>query len=300
VNAAGLASAVHAATNASEAVDLGAGLAGEKSALLRTFGTLAGVVYRSDQAEVARRRAHGMGWCTEIEMLDALMGLPAGLPISRNELTNGERTLVDRAPSGSIERRGGQVIRWAVAPVSVLFAVVAANDWHVGLRIGRMQGRRRLTLVSASACWWMPSWTCLSRHVHMCGSATRQHNGGSPRRRIGRLASTRTAPSRVGRRRPGRKLCPSSKGLGSFEYIRLVEPVVHSIVLGKGSVTSIAPPFRSVGEGWLTDQAADPLTPSMDSMGMGRCRVLLAEEGVQGPAAAGCAFGRSGVREPFG
>jgi hypothetical protein len=134
VNAAGLASAVHAATNASEAVDLGAGLAGEKSALLRTFGTLAGVVYRSDQAEVARRRAHGMGWCTEIEMLDALMGLPAGLPISRNELTNGERTLVDRAPSGSIERRGGQVIRWAVAPVSVLFAVVAANDWHVGLR----------------------------------------------------------------------------------------------------------------------------------------------------------------------
>ena len=67
-------------------------------------------------------------------MLDALMGLPAGLPISRNELTNGERTLVDRAPSGSIERRGGQVIRWAVAPVSVLFAVVAANDWHVGLR----------------------------------------------------------------------------------------------------------------------------------------------------------------------
>jgi len=134
VNAAGLASAVHAATNASEAVDLDAGLAGEKSALLRTFGTLAGVVYRSDQAEVARRRAHGMGWCTEIEMLDALMGLPAGLPISRNELTNAERTLVDRAPSGSIERRGGQVIRWAVAPVSVLFAVVAANDWHVGLR----------------------------------------------------------------------------------------------------------------------------------------------------------------------
>jgi hypothetical protein len=134
VNAAGLASAVHAATNASEAVDLDAGLAGENSALLRTFGTLAGVVYRSDQAEVARRRAHGMGWCTEIEMLDALMGLPAGLPVSRNELTNGERTLVDRAPSGSIERRGGQVIRWAVAPVSVLFAVVAANDWHVGLR----------------------------------------------------------------------------------------------------------------------------------------------------------------------
>lgn len=185
-------------------------------------------------------------------MLDAFMGLPTGLPISRNELTNAERTLVDRAPSGSIERRGGQVVRWAVAPVSVLFAVVAANDWHAGLRrAGQFapfctramllpalpadweDARTQASyLVSASACSWMRSCACLSRHVHMCGSATRQRNGGSPRRRIGRLASTGTAPSRLGRRRPGRKLCPSSEGLGSFESIRLVEPVVYCIVLG--------------------------------------------------------------------
>ena len=134
MSAAGLASAVHAATTASEAVDLGAELAGGKSALLRTFGTLAGVVYRPNRAEVARRRAHGVGSFTEIEMLDALMGLPVGLPLSRYELTNAERSLVDRAPSGAMERRGGQVVRRAVAPLSVLFAVVAANDWHVGLR----------------------------------------------------------------------------------------------------------------------------------------------------------------------
>jgi hypothetical protein len=134
VSVAGLTSAVHAATNASKAVDLGAELAGAKSTLLRPFRTLAGVVYRPDQAEVARRRGHGVGSFTEIEMLDALMGLPIGSPISWNELTNAERALVDRAPSGAIERRGGQVVRRAVAPLSVLFAVVAANDWHAGLR----------------------------------------------------------------------------------------------------------------------------------------------------------------------
>lgn len=134
MNAAGLTNAVHAATNASEAVDLGAELAGGKSALLQTFGTLAGVAYQPDQAEVARRRAHGVGSFTEIEILDALMGLPIGLSISWNELTNAERSLLDRAPSGAIERRSGQIVRRAVAPVSVLFAVVAANDWHAGLR----------------------------------------------------------------------------------------------------------------------------------------------------------------------
>lgn len=134
MSAAGLASAVHAATNASEAVDLGAELAGGKSALLRTFGTLAGVVYRPDQAEVARRRVHGMGWCTEIEILDTLMGLPVGLPVAWNQLTDAERALVARAPRGSIERRDELVVRRAVAPVAVLFAVVAANDWHAGMK----------------------------------------------------------------------------------------------------------------------------------------------------------------------
>jgi hypothetical protein len=134
VSAAGLTSAIHAATSASKAVDYGAGLAGGKSTLLRTFGTLAGVVYRLDQSEVARRRAQGVGSFTQIEVLDALMGLPVGLPISWHELTDAERALVDRAPGGAIERRGGQVVRRAVAPVSVLFAVVAANDWRVGLR----------------------------------------------------------------------------------------------------------------------------------------------------------------------
>lgn len=138
MSAAGLTDAVHEAANTSDAVEFGAGLAGCHSALLRTFGTLAGVVYRSNQAEVARRRAQRVGSFTEMDVLDALMGLPAGLPVALNELTGAERAVVNRAPAGAIEHRGGEVVRRAVAPVSVLFALVAANDWHAGLkRAGR-------------------------------------------------------------------------------------------------------------------------------------------------------------------
>lgn len=134
MSAAGLTDAVHEAANTSDAVDFGAGLAGCQSAPLRTFGTLAGVVYRPNQAEVARRRSQRVGSFTEMDVLDVLMGLPAGLPIARTELTDLERALVDRAPGGAIEHRGGEVVRRAVAPVSVLFALVAANDWHAGLK----------------------------------------------------------------------------------------------------------------------------------------------------------------------
>jgi hypothetical protein len=156
MSAAGLTDAVHAATNTSAALDFGAGLADCRSALLRTFGTRAGVVYRPDQAEVARRGAQRVGSFTEIDILDALMGLPAGLPVAPNELTDAERALVDRAPGGAIERRGGQVVRRAVAPVSVLFAVVAANDWHSGLkRAGRFAPfcARAMLLPALPADW---------------------------------------------------------------------------------------------------------------------------------------------------
>ena len=49
MSAAGLTDAVHEATSTSPAVDFGAGLAGCQSALLRIFGTLAGVVYRPER-----------------------------------------------------------------------------------------------------------------------------------------------------------------------------------------------------------------------------------------------------------
>lgn len=138
MSAAGLTDAVHEAANTSDAVDFGTGPAGCQSALLRSFGTLAGVVYRPNQSEVARRRTQRVGSFTEMDVLDVLMGLPEGLPVALNELTDAERALMDRAPGGAIEHRGEEVVRRAVAPVSVLFALVAANDWHVGLkRAGR-------------------------------------------------------------------------------------------------------------------------------------------------------------------
>jgi hypothetical protein len=83
---------------------------------------------------VARRRACRVAALTEPDVLNALMGLPVGLAVARTGLTDTERALVDRAPVGVVERLGGQVIRRAVAPVSVHLAVVAAGDWRTGLR----------------------------------------------------------------------------------------------------------------------------------------------------------------------
>jgi hypothetical protein len=104
-----------------------------RSALVRMFGTAAGVAYRPDRAEVARRRACPIDPLTELDVLDALMGLPVGLAVPLSELTDAERLLVGRAPASAVERHGGQIVRLAAAPVSVQLAVVAAKDWHVGL-----------------------------------------------------------------------------------------------------------------------------------------------------------------------
>jgi hypothetical protein len=155
VSAAGLTDAVHAATKTSN-VDCGAGLAGCHSVLLRNFGTLVGVVYRPDEAEIARRRAQQFGSFTDIGLLDVLMGLPVGLPVTRGELTDAERALVEGAPRGAVERRGGQVVRRAVTPVSVLFAMVAASDWRAGLkRAGRFAPfcARAMLLPALPADW---------------------------------------------------------------------------------------------------------------------------------------------------
>lgn len=129
----GLADAVRAATGTSLATGSGVGLTACCSARVRIFGMAAGVAYRSDQVEVARRREQGFGSLIELDVLDGLMGLPVGLAVARDELTARERALVDRSPAGALERDGERVVRRVVAPVTVQFAVVGARDWRAGL-----------------------------------------------------------------------------------------------------------------------------------------------------------------------
>jgi hypothetical protein len=103
------------------------------SAADRMFGAAAGVAYLPDETELARRTAARVGPITQRGVLDALWGLPTGLPVAVSELTERERKLLQRAPRGAMEGDANHVVRLAVAPVSVRFAVVAARTWQEGL-----------------------------------------------------------------------------------------------------------------------------------------------------------------------
>jgi hypothetical protein len=138
VSSAGLAEAVRAATSTSVFADDPTRLVGCRSGLVRMFGSAAGVVYRTEEAETARRRVQKVEPLTELDVLDGLMGLPVGVPVAVVDLTERECARLRRIPHGAVEHDGDQVVRRAVAPLSVRFALVGARDWRVGLtRAGR-------------------------------------------------------------------------------------------------------------------------------------------------------------------
>src|SRR6185503_4473558 len=77
----GLAAAVRAATQPA-AAGTGLELPLECSAaIVRMFGFSAAVFYRVDEAEVERRRRDQAQSITALDVLDALMELPIGLPV---------------------------------------------------------------------------------------------------------------------------------------------------------------------------------------------------------------------------
>jgi hypothetical protein len=93
-----------------------------------------GVAFLPDPAEIARRRRIGLGALPQMDLLDTLMGLPAGLPVSVHALTERERRLFRRAPAGVVDVADGLYTRRAVPPVTAQFVVVAASNWKNGLR----------------------------------------------------------------------------------------------------------------------------------------------------------------------
>jgi hypothetical protein len=156
VTSPGLADSIRLAAGDSTGVNSQIELGDCRVALLRMFGTLAGVAYRPDRVEVERRRVGRSGALTRLDVLDVLMGLPVGLPVARKDLTATERTLVAGAVAGAVEGHDGLIVRRAVAPVSVRFAVVAARDWRVGLeRAGRFAPfcARAMLLPALPADW---------------------------------------------------------------------------------------------------------------------------------------------------
>jgi hypothetical protein len=104
------------------------------SAVVRVLDTTVGVAYLPDLTEISRRQAVGLGAITQMDLLDALMGLPAGLPVAVDDLSVRERRLLRGAPEGVVDIVGGRCTRRAVAPVSAQFVVVASRTWKEGLR----------------------------------------------------------------------------------------------------------------------------------------------------------------------
>lgn len=131
---AGLAEAVRVATG--RPTGRGSGGAHEGvGAVVRLFGSIAGVVYHPDEVEVARRAAEQPDAVTRLDTLNMLMGLPMGAPVAVEDLSGAERALLRTVPRGAVVRDGALVVRRAVAPISVRLAVVAARDWRTGLRV---------------------------------------------------------------------------------------------------------------------------------------------------------------------
>jgi hypothetical protein len=99
---------------------------------VRAFGTWVWMVYRRDAAEWRRRRRHGLGAVAQLDVLDVLMDLPAGMAVPLRSLQASERRLLRRTPVGAVLHRTGAVIRQLVPAVTPLLAIVPAREWQSG------------------------------------------------------------------------------------------------------------------------------------------------------------------------
>lgn len=80
----------------------------------------------------------GLGAITSPDALRFLLGLPAGEPVPLTALTHAERSDLAALPRGAVALSDDSVVRFAVPPVQVDVAVVAAPTWRLGLeRAGR-------------------------------------------------------------------------------------------------------------------------------------------------------------------
>jgi hypothetical protein len=98
-------------------------------------GVTATVAYRLDFSEHARRRAVGLLAVTDLEVLDALLGLPTDLPIQMEALGSHVRPIIRDLPAGCVQVVDGTVTRQVVRPLRVDLAVVTPDsvDWRSGL-----------------------------------------------------------------------------------------------------------------------------------------------------------------------
>ncbi|WP_175084423.1 hypothetical protein [Candidatus Frankia nodulisporulans] len=87
-----------------------------------------------DPDETARRARVGLGAVTDVPLLEALLGLPHGLPVPVAGLSDRERRALDVAPAGCVEPGPDGIVRQARPPLTPALAVVPAlRGWQAGL-----------------------------------------------------------------------------------------------------------------------------------------------------------------------
>ena len=103
-----------------------------------TAGAVGDAVVACDYAEQARRQDAGLGAVTSVWLLDAVMTLPAGVPVRVADLSEEVWACVSAAPKGVVVIDGGWVTRLLSPPLTVVGAVVSGTGWRRSLqRAGR-------------------------------------------------------------------------------------------------------------------------------------------------------------------
>ncbi|GAA1899963.1 hypothetical protein GCM10009837_23280 [Streptomyces durmitorensis] len=127
----------------------GALLPGSTVVEVEVRGVSAVLAVRMNAGEVERRAAEGVAPLLDMSALDALLQLPAGLPVPELSLTPRERLRLRRCPHGAIEQGDGQLVRRLVSPLEVDVAATRTR------RAGRTALMRagRFGAYAASTVW---------------------------------------------------------------------------------------------------------------------------------------------------
>jgi hypothetical protein len=108
-------------------------LDGCSTGVIRLWDVRATVAYREAPGEADRRRLAGQPAILHRAVLEALMGLPVGMPVPSDALSPADQHLIRQAPRGAVDEQDGRFVRRAVAPVSVRLALVEAGSWQQGV-----------------------------------------------------------------------------------------------------------------------------------------------------------------------
>ncbi|MEV0405791.1 hypothetical protein [Actinoallomurus sp. NPDC050550] len=107
-------------------------------ARVRMRGVDVTMAYAPDEAEQRRRAAVGLTGVTRVDLLDVLLGLPAGGTVPWEALSAKEIRAIRELPAGCADLTPAGVVRLLRRPLRAELAIVQAVSWRSGLdRAGR-------------------------------------------------------------------------------------------------------------------------------------------------------------------